>query len=222
MTRVPVSVIIPAYQAEAFVGDALESVLRQTAPPNEIIVVDDGSSDRTGEVASARGDAVTVLRLAHGGVGSARNAGVSAASQPFVALLDADDLWAPTKLERQVALLEDTHADVAFCLARNVIIGDVTQQPAMMAPLPSALLARRAVFDAIGLFDESLSIADWSDWYLRMTERSLTVAVVDEVLVERRVHGANIGIRQRDQVTSYARVLKASLDRRRATALGSP
>ncbi len=88
----------------------------------------------------------------------------------------------------------------------------------MAAPLPSALLARREVFDAVGPFDETLAIAEWPDWYLRMTEAGHSVAFVDEVLVDRRVHGANLGIRKRDEIGTYRRVLKASLDRRRAAA----
>jgi hypothetical protein len=86
----------------------------------------------------------------------------------------------------------------------------------MPAPLPSALLARREVFTSVGPFDETLVTAEWPDWYLRMTEAGHRVAFVDDVLVERRVHGQNLGIRMREEVGVYARVLKASLDRRRA------
>ncbi len=133
----------------------------------------------------------------------------------MIALLDADDTWAPTKLERQIEAMDEA-TDVVFCSARNVVDGESTPRAPMRAPLPSALLARREVFRAVGPFDETLSIAEWPDWYLRMTEAGHRVAFVDEALVSRRLHGQNLGIRKREEVGAYARVLKAALDRRRA------
>lgn len=99
-----VSVVVPTYNYARFLGRALDSVLSQTAPPSEIIVVDDGSTDDTAKVLDAYAKYITALRLPNRGVSSARNAGISIASGGFVALLDSDDVWLPTKLERQLAL----------------------------------------------------------------------------------------------------------------------
>jgi glycosyltransferase involved in cell wall biosynthesis len=95
----PVAVVIPAYNAELFLNEALESVRAQTAPPSEVIVVDDGSSDRTLEIARRPG--VTLLRQNHAGPSEARNVAIRATAQPWIAFLDADDVWNPDKLEAQ-------------------------------------------------------------------------------------------------------------------------
>lgn len=96
-----ISVVIPAYNAEAFIGDTIRSALAQTVAPLEIIVVDDGSSDHTAEVAESLG--CHVIRQSNGGVCVARNSGIRAARGDWIALLDHDDLWLPQKLERQIA-----------------------------------------------------------------------------------------------------------------------
>jgi glycosyltransferase involved in cell wall biosynthesis len=212
-----VSVVIPAYQAEALVADAIRSVLAQTTEASEIVVVDDGSTDDTCAVIEAFGPAVRLIRTAHAGSGAARNTGVAASTQSLVALLDADDIWEPTKLERQVAELDDEVVSAVFCWAQNTTVSGPLGSP-MPAPLPSALLARRETFDQIGPFDESLTVTDWAEWYMRMVEGGVVTRVVDAVLVQRRVHGNNLGIQRRGEVATYARVIKASLDRRRAGA----
>jgi glycosyltransferase involved in cell wall biosynthesis len=98
-----VSVVIPAYNVAAFLAETLASVFAQTLPPAEIIVVDDGSKDDTAEIARNLG--VTVISRANGGISAARNTGIRAARCEYVALLDADDLWMPEKLEVQLAAL---------------------------------------------------------------------------------------------------------------------
>jgi glycosyltransferase involved in cell wall biosynthesis len=113
--RLPVSVVIPAYEAEHFLGAALESVAHQTAAPSEIIVVDDGSSDRTAELAAGYG--VRVLAFDRNrGPAAARNAGVRIASQPWIAFLDADDRWHDAKTAVQWAALRRwPGAEASFC-----------------------------------------------------------------------------------------------------------
>ncbi|MBC5810545.1 MAG: glycosyltransferase family 2 protein [Candidatus Eremiobacteraeota bacterium] len=101
MTSLPISVVVPAYNAEAFIGTTLASVLAQTRLPAEIIVVDDGSTDRTGEIAGALG--ARVVRQPNRGPAGARNGGLAAATQPWIAFIDADDVWFPRKLELQWA-----------------------------------------------------------------------------------------------------------------------
>jgi glycosyltransferase involved in cell wall biosynthesis len=106
---VPVSVVIPALNAAATIGRAVASALRQTQTPYEVIVIDDGSTDDT--AAAARASGATLIATQHGGPAAARNAGVRAATQPWIAFLDADDAWLPAKLERQwSALALDPHA----------------------------------------------------------------------------------------------------------------
>src|SRR5215475_10236165 len=98
-----ISVIIPAFNSSTTIGAAIESALRQTYPPTEIIVVDDGSVDDTAMVASRYPSPVRVLRKANGGPGAARNFAARIATCEWLAMLDADDSWLPEKLERQIA-----------------------------------------------------------------------------------------------------------------------
>jgi hypothetical protein len=107
----PISVVIPAYNSEAFIGETLDSVRAQSAPPSEVIVVDDGSADATSRVAAERG--ARVIRQANQGVSVARNTGVAAATGEWVAFLDSDDLWAPDKLEAQWEVVR-THPQIGF------------------------------------------------------------------------------------------------------------
>jgi glycosyltransferase involved in cell wall biosynthesis len=111
-----VSVVIPAYNAEAYLREALDSVFAQTRPPDEVVVVDDGSNDRTSEVAASYGDRVRLLRQPNRGEAAARNAGVLAARGALIAFLDADDTWLPRYLESQLGVYE-AHGGgcVVFC-----------------------------------------------------------------------------------------------------------
>ena len=112
-----VSVIIPAYRAERTIRRAIDSVLAQTAPAAEVIVVDDGSPDGQAEVVAGYGDRVRLIRNANGGAAAARNAGIEAATGDFVAFLDADDYWEPTKLQRQLAVF-DRNPELAMVAGR--------------------------------------------------------------------------------------------------------
>jgi Glycosyl transferase family 2 len=124
MARAPrVSVITPTYNCAAYLPETLGSVLDQTLGDFEIIVVDDGSTDGTRECLRPLGGRVQYVRLTHSGIpGKARNVGLEVARGEFVAFLDADDLWAPTKLERQVAIVE-RERDVGLCMTDHVEFG---------------------------------------------------------------------------------------------------
>ncbi len=108
MKTAPVSAVMTAYNAEAFIGEALDSVRAQTLPVAEIIVVDDGSSDRTAEIGAAKG--ARVIQQPHAGLSAGRNRCVREAVQPWIAFIDADDLWEPKKIERQIQIAESDSA----------------------------------------------------------------------------------------------------------------
>ncbi|MBK8993570.1 MAG: glycosyltransferase family 2 protein, partial [Gammaproteobacteria bacterium] len=115
-----VSVVIPAYNAAAFIERAVDSVLTQSYRSREVLVVNDGSTDRTGEVLARYGSAIRVIDQPNGGLSSARNRGIREARGEFVALLDADDRWLPEKLERQVqAMVADP--GIGFCSTRALV-----------------------------------------------------------------------------------------------------
>lgn len=115
-----ISVIIPAYNAAPFLRNAIDSVLRQTLPPLEILVVDDGSRDDTGRIAESYGAPVRCLRRENGGLSAARNTGIQAAQGEWLAFLDADDWWTEQHLACQWAAAQETGADLVFSDARVV------------------------------------------------------------------------------------------------------
>ena len=218
-----VSVIIPAFNAARFLNDAIASVRAQTIP-TEIIVVDDGSQDETAAIARACGDPVRCISKAHGGAAIARNTGVEASSCDLIALLDADDVWAPGKLESQCAVLESRPEigmvfghTVEFADGKGYVIRD-QPGPAIMA---SAMLARRSVFK-LGWFVAQREPAEFIDWYSRVTLQGASMVMLDQVVFRRRVHDSNMTRRMRDKREShYISAMRDHLARKRRLDDGS-
>jgi len=155
-----VTAVIPAYNAASFIERALRSVLAQTHRVAEIIVVDDGSSDRTAELAAAFPH-VRVIRRANGGPGAARNTGVDAASSEWIAFLDSDDSWAPSKTESQLKLIAADVGVVYVSRFDPINFGALWHRQATFTPT-GALVRRQALSDAGG-FDESRAIIGTED-----------------------------------------------------------
>jgi glycosyltransferase involved in cell wall biosynthesis len=220
-----VSVVVPVYNCERYLAGAIESVLKQTVQALEIIVVDDGSTDKSGAVVKQFGSRIQYFRQSNLGVGPARNRGVELAQGTFLAFLDADDLWMDYKLARQLSVLEKKprHAMV-FGHVRQFLSPDLETESAKRlklpksdepGPLASTMLIRRSAFDRVGLFAEKWQVGEFVDWYLRARELGLKSMMIPDVVLKRRIHSSNVGIRLRDKRTDYAHILKASLDRRR-------
>ena len=224
---VRVSVVIPVYDGARYLREAIDSVLGQTRPPDQVVVVDDGSVDATPEVVASYGERVTAIRQEHRGNARASNRGIEAARGDLVGFLDSDDVWAPDKLALQLEVLDgDEDADAVFGLVQQFLSEDAEPSLAQKVVIPpdpqpglskSAMLIRRRVLDRVGGFDESRNNSDFTDWYLRAVEQGLIGVVPQVVVARRRIHGANLGIRERDrQRPETLDALKASLDRRRA------
>lgn len=216
------SVVIPTWNSSRYLAEAVDSVLRQRQPALEVIVVDDGSTDESVAIAEQFGPPVRVVRQAHSGQGSARNHGARLARGELVAFLDADDVWMPDKLLRQVAVLD--RADVAFVGVEQFYSPEFGRDgsPAPLGGaarrgiLPSAMACRLDVFWRYGGFDEHVVIGEFVRWFAAATDGGARMAFVDEVLVRRRIHPANAGITHRADRSQLTRSLKAVLDRRRA------
>ena len=204
-----VSVIVPAYNAAATLQETLESVLAQTFTDFELLVVDDGSTDATAQIALSFEDPrVRLISLSHGGVARARNLAVEEARGTLVAFLDADDVWLPHKLQLQVALL-DERPDVGLCVTRATRI-DADSRPTGEMPIleasddytaalllhssiaggVSAAVIRRELFQQVGGFPYGQRQAEDWDLWLRLSLHS-TIAVVPESLVLQRAHAGN-------------------------------
>lgn len=227
MNPVPISCIVPVFNGERYLRETVESVLRQTHSPLELIVADDGSTDRTRPIIETYGDRVRYLHQANQGHAAARNLGLSAARGEFVAFLDADDLWHAEKLERQIARFRARPSlDVCVTHVQNFWTPELdsgpgrSDDPQLARPLPGyrsvTLLARRSLFDEVGHFNPALRHGNDTDWFLRAADYGAVIELMPDVLVYRRLHEAN---RSRLLAASsrqeYLRILKASLDRRR-------
>lgn len=216
-----VSVIIPAYNAETFIGEALASVLAQTAHDFEVIVIDDGSRDRTAQVVQSF-PGVRCVQQANAGVSAARNAGAQLAQGRYLAFLDADDLWHPDKLRQQLAAMQ-THPEVALSRTplgpRNWAAGtpsaqaqppafhfDDTLAISFLDPYfaTSTVMVRADAFRQAGGFDTRLRIAEDVDLYLRVLATSPRVIVMDEALVFKRPVQGSLGD---DSAAGYVQLL---------------
>ena len=216
---VRVSVIIPVHNGARYLAQAIESVLAQDLAAHEIIVVDDGSTDESASIAGGFGSLVRVLRQTQRGPNAARNAGVSAATGAFLAFLDADDLWAPAKLARQIESFEAISGlDVVFTYVRNFCSPELTaaQRKRIVCPpeampgmIPSSLLLRTASFLP---FAENLVVGELVLWLDRIRDLNLKVHTLPEVLVSRRLHETNLGRSLGDGRRDYLVAVKEMLD----------
>jgi glycosyltransferase involved in cell wall biosynthesis len=213
-----VSVIVPVYNGEAFLGATLESIFALDYTPTEVIVIDDGSEDKSAEIAASFEDAV-LLRQANAGPAAARNAGLARATGEFVALVDADDLIPPDKLNVQISYLLD-HPHVACVLGRQEWINppswlepDKVHGDLGGIPLPSAVF-RTAPLKELGGYDATFPTGEDMDLLIRMRERGLEIAVLPNVLLRRRFHGDNLSVVP-GPPQHRIRSLKAKLDRAR-------
>lgn len=205
-----VSVIIPNYNYAHYIGEAVESVLRQTYQPLEVIVVDDGSRDDSLSVLEQFGNKISLLTQQNSGVSAARNFGASQSSGELIAFLDADDVWLPEKIEKQVRLFNEdpaiglVHVGVedidgggsVVCRHLSGLHGNVSkdlllfEKPVILGG-GSGAVVRRELFQSVGGFDTRLSTsADW-DFHFQVCLNS-EVGFIPEVLLRYRVHSSNM------------------------------
>lgn len=202
-----ISVVIPCYNAAEYLVEAVSSVHRQTRPPVEIIVVDDGSTDGSAELAAGLDGVRVLVQRANGGPGAARNVGTAAARGDVIAWLDADDRWEAEHLACLAELLErHPSASVAFSRARQfgerngewprLIPSELALDPFWTAlgwclALPSATAVRRDALLSVGGFDESLRVAEDFELWIRLARRGHLFICSDAVTCEWRQHGGN-------------------------------
>ena len=218
-----VAVIIPAFNRERLVVDAIENVLRQECHGCEIIVVDDGSTDGTA-AAALRHPGVRVLTQSNGGPAAARNLGISNTCSDYIAFLDSDDLWEPAMLTRLVEELErDPALDVALGLPQlarinssgvgHDIFGD--HHSAFTRSI-SGTVFRRKVFSKVGLFDPDLRFGEDADWFCRAQEIGINISKLNILTVTFRRHEDNMTKGKGMVDLNLLRVFKKSLDRKRS------
>lgn len=231
-----VSVIIPAYNAERFIQESVDSALAQTHRDVEVIVVDDSSTDHTPARLREYGDRVHVLRKRNGGAAAARNAGANMARGEWLAFLDADDVWEPAKLERQLALaaaapwsytnrinigtrgdVPELQSDVTVMHAGDVFMPLLLEGNFMTS---SSVMIRRDLFQALGGFTTSEKNAEDWDLWLRVAARHHPVAYCAEPLVRYRFHAGGKSRNHRAMAAARRSIVARALASPRGRGLG--
>lgn len=220
-----ISVIIPAYNAEPYIAKAIESCLQQTRPPDEIIVTDDCSTDRTAEIAQAF-PAIRLIRLAqNSGVAVARNRAIEASTGDWLAFLDADDWFFPRKLELQEKCIrENPNAVLIYCGCR-IRFTDASEQDAQFVtpdtldirlryacviPTPSVVMLRRGAWESVGGFSPLCCAAEDWDLWLRIADRYSTAAfaaVPEPLMMYCRTPGS-LSSRTRRQFRQFREIMR--------------
>jgi len=220
-----VSVIMAVYNGEKYLSEALDSILAQTYQKIEIIVVDDGSSDRTREIAQSYGTQVRYAFQVNQGQPSAQNHGISLARSSYISFLDADDLFEAEKSHLQVAFLE-SHPEIDFVLGylEQFISPDISLEnpkkwfcPPGMSPgyLAIAGLFRKECFEKVGLFNEKQQIGLFIDWYMRAEEKGLKNSLIPQKVCRRRIHENNMTIHAQNSRLEYIQIVKQAFHRRK-------
>jgi glycosyltransferase involved in cell wall biosynthesis len=225
-----VSVVIPSYNSARFVCEAVESALNQSYRPHEVIVVDDGSTDDTVQVLDRFRGSIRYVYRPNGGLSAARNTGIRESGGELIAFLDADDVWLPEKLKRQLACLAENpcaalvHSDVLYW---DVATGQKTRQDRGRRHYvgscyerffqgnrvtPSTILIRRDCLSRVGFFDEGIRRPTTQDYDLCFRiARSHELAYVDQPLIHYRLHGMNFSKRTREMLEDELYVVRKAL-----------
>jgi glycosyltransferase involved in cell wall biosynthesis len=220
-----VTVIIPVFNGERYLSEAIDSVLNQPYCPIEVIILDDGSTDNSAGIAKRYLPSIKYYYQPNGGLASALNNGISRSEGEYLAFLDADDLWLPDKLNLQIKTFEaEPTLDMVFGYMRQFFSPDLEKErragimqigEKMPGYIKGTMLIRRESFFRAELFDTRWHLGDFVDWYSKALEKGLKSFMIPDVVMERRIHENNMGIKQRKFQSDYLHILKASLDRRR-------
>ena len=207
-----VSVIIPNYNRAGLIGETIENLLTQSQPPQEIIVVDDGSTDESLDVIRSYGSRVTLIQQSNAGPGAARNAGLKAATGRYIQFQDSDDLFSLNKLQEQARVLDETGADLVLAPWAHVMIGEnevtfescVLQQAAPPDSIPlsswllrgwatifQSLMFRRSFLEVMGGYRTDLRYGEDMEYFFRILAASPRTAFAGNTLTLYRVDAPN-------------------------------
>jgi glycosyltransferase involved in cell wall biosynthesis len=227
MDNALVSVILPVYNGEKFLAQAVENVLKQACRPLEIIVVDDGSTDGTAQVAAGFAGQIRYYYQPNSGPAAARNFGIRMAKGEFIAFIDADDLWPDDKLSMQMACFEAfSEVEIVQGLISRIILPDLVKGRIIGAEINypfiysnlGAMIIRRCVFDKIGWFAEDLRFHEDTDFWLRAMEAEISILVQRKLALVYRIHGLNLTTGVGLVRTGFLNILRRSIHRRRKSS----
>ena len=226
MSQDLISVIIPVYNAEKYLSEAINSVLAQSHTDLEIIAVDDGSTDSSTEILHSYGRQVKAHSQENAGAAAARNAGIAASTGDYISFLDADDYWHPDKLQLQLSLLRsDCGLSSVFTLLKHFICPTMEAsesrnvycpEEAQPAYIAGTLLAHRRIINQVGMFDTQYRLGEFIDWQLRANAMGIRHALLCEEMYYRRLHQKNLTKNNDTGKKDYARVAHAALMRKKS------
>jgi len=219
-----ISVIIPVYNGERYLAEAVASIRSQNYEPLEIIIVDDGSTDGTATLVQSLGNDIRYFYQPNAGPSAARNRGIGAANSDLISFLDSDDLWPPGKLALQVDCLQQ-NPQIEVVLGRVQCFGrleEVEEQLNFLEPdhkmisvnLGSGVF-RKSTFEQVGLFDESLRHFEDHDWFLLAREQGVEMLILKEVTLLYRIHPDSTSHQMQAADGTMFQSLKKSINRRR-------
>ena len=221
-----ISIILPVYNTEKYLANAIESIFAQTSSNIELICVNDGSTDRSLEILKSFGDRLRVIDLKQNvGIAGARNAGIARARGEFFAFMDADDLWEPNKLETQLEQFKKNPTlDISFahmhCFLSSELPDEVKQlRECPPNPMPgyvaATMLIKSSAFHRVGLFHPAWRVGEFIDWFEQAKAKGLTYELLDDVFLKRRIHATNTGVTDRASRMDYVKIVRAALERKR-------
>ena len=220
-----ISVVIPVYNGERYLEPAVSSVLQQEYRPLEIIIVDDGSTDRTAQVAGDLGDTIRYFYQENSGASAARNKGIRLSQGSLLAFLDSDDLWLQGHLTKLSSYLKNNpELDMVNGGVEQFLSPDLDEETARqllvnLRPskgiLIGALLIRKQSFIRAGYLDENLRMAEFVEWFDRAQSVGLNYKSLPETVLKRRIHSSNMGIISKDNRSDYLTVIRQALKRRK-------
>ena len=222
-----ISVIVPVYNGEKYLAEAVKSVSDQGYSPLELIIVDDGSTDRTSEIAHSFSPGVRYMRQSNAGPAAARNAGLKVARGDLIAFQDADDLWPHDKLTRQLPrMINDPALEIISGRMQRIKfagMGDGREVfkeflPPQISYNLGCALFRKSVFERVGLFDVTMRCSEDFDWWMRARECGAHILILRHVTLLYRLHGQSITHGRDLQGLQLMDGLKKSLERRRHPA----
>ncbi len=224
--RFKISVIIPVYNGQSYLSEAVSSVLNQSFTPYEIIIVDDGSIDNTKQICEDLNKKIKYIYQENAGAAAARNNGINHATGNYLAFLDADDLWTVNRLQDGIAhmMLSETD-EMVFGLIEEFYSPETDDlfrskykcsDQAIKGIHPGTLLMKKSTFLDVGLFSSKYVTGEFIDWYGRAQDKQLTASIIQATHMHRRIHPANHGIIEKASTEDYAKIIRDMLLRKRA------
>lgn len=230
----PVTTVIPVFNGERFLAEAIGSALAQDYEPHEVIVVDDGSTDGTAAVAARFGIRITCLHQRNAGPGAARNAGILAARGELIAFLDADDTMVADRIPVQAEALAARPGAGCVLGQEELFVEPGIEAPHWVRVLlespelsasaypPSTGMYRREALLRVGMQEPALRVGEDGDLILRMQDAGIEVVMLDRIAIRRRIHADNLTRDERSLTRGVAQVLKRRIDRRRQAEPTAP